>query len=73
MVFLLIIATLLSRSMGNRILQVTIVVPPNLINYYEWLTAFPRETPSEKPHPIENESEYGQSPNQNSIYSSYGA
>jgi len=57
--------------MGNRILQVTVVVPPNLITYYEWLTDLPWQRPaSEKPQPFDNKIEYGQyhaSPNQNTI------
>jgi hypothetical protein len=77
LVLLLVIAALLSRSIGNRILQVTIVVPPNLISYYEWLTDLPWQgSAPEKPDPFENKIEYGQYhplPNKNSISSIYGA
>ena len=77
LVFLLIIAVLLSKSMDNRVLQVTIVVPPILITYYERLTDFPWQRPAqEKPYPFENKIEHGQNnllPDKTFISSIHGA
>jgi hypothetical protein len=76
LVLLLIIAALLSKSMGKRVLQVTIVAPPILITYYEWLTDFPwQKSAPEKPDPFENNIEYGENhllPSQNFILSIHG-
>lgn len=60
LILALIIAALLLTSNCNRILQITIVLPPTLIPYYEWFIDFPGWQPSlDEQNPIEIRTEYG--------------
>jgi len=54
LLFILLISIALFTSSCNQILKVDIVIPRELIPYYEWLLSFPGlHPPSEAPHPIE--------------------
>lgn len=59
--FVILLSINLLASGCNRIVKISIVLPPRLIPYYEWLIDFPRWQPApEGPGPIEIWSEYGQ-------------
>jgi len=54
LLIILFISFALITSSCNQILKVDIVIPRELIPYYEWLLSFPvLVPPSEAPHPIE--------------------
>ena len=51
LLLILILALLLLAIEENQIVQVTIVLPPDLLPYYDWLQHFPGwQPPQEKPN-----------------------
>jgi len=50
---ILIVALLLLATEANQIIQVIIVVPPELVPYYEWLFSFPGWQQPENKHPTQ--------------------